>query len=323
VYGGTHVGLMGMLADAVLRADGEAVGVIPERLMGREVGHKGLTKLHVLRSMHERKALMADLSDAFVALPGGFGTLEEFCEVVTWAQLGLHAKPCGILNVFGYYSPLLAMFDHAVEERFPEGRKQGASAGAGLGAGTAPSTGGVASDACREVAGSGDKMKEPMTNPRRVECLTSKCESIPMRTFTQPEPLTDGELDRLGDFLKGCKGGKAMNVETLDGFFAAFIAGPETVMPSEYYREVFGGEMSDTCEFTSLDEANEILGLMMRHWNTIAGTLFKGEVYVPLLLEDEDGTAQGNDWARGFMRAWACATMAGVSLSTTRSPADA
>jgi uncharacterized protein len=123
-----------------------------------------------------------------------------------------------------------------------------------------------------------------------------------MKTFTQNEPLTDAEVDRLGDFLKGCKGGKAMNVETLDGFFAALIAGPETVMPSEYYREVFGGEMSDTCEFGSLDEANEILGLMMRHWNDIAGTLFKGEVYVPLLLEDENGVAHGNDWARGFMR---------------------
>jgi len=118
VYGGTHVGLMGVLADAVLKAGGEAVGVIPERLMAREVGHNGLTKLHVVRSMHERKALMADLSDAFVAMPGGYGTLEEFCEIVTWAQLGLHAKPCGVLNVLGYYSPLLAMFDHAVQERF-------------------------------------------------------------------------------------------------------------------------------------------------------------------------------------------------------------
>ena len=124
VYGGGNVGLMGMIADAVLRAGGEAQGVIPEHLMAREVGHRGLTKLHVVRSMHERKALMADLSDAFVALPGGFGTLEEFCEVVTWTQLGLHAKPCGILNVAGYYSPLLVMFDHAVQERFlkPENR---------------------------------------------------------------------------------------------------------------------------------------------------------------------------------------------------------
>jgi uncharacterized protein (TIGR00730 family) len=124
VYGGGNVGLMGIIADAVLRAGGEAQGVIPEHLMALEGGHKGLTKLHIVRSMHERKALMADLSDAFVALPGGFGTLEEFCEVVTWTQLGLHAKPCGILNVLGYYSPLLAMFDHAVEERFlkPENR---------------------------------------------------------------------------------------------------------------------------------------------------------------------------------------------------------
>jgi uncharacterized protein (TIGR00730 family) len=124
VYGGGNVGLMGVLADAVLRMGGEAVGVIPEDLMAREIGHNGLTKLHVVRSMHERKALMADLSDAFIALPGGFGTLEEFCEVVTWTQLGLHAKPCGILNVVGYYTPLLAMLDHAVQERFlkPENR---------------------------------------------------------------------------------------------------------------------------------------------------------------------------------------------------------
>jgi uncharacterized protein (TIGR00730 family) len=125
VYGGGNVGLMGVLADAVLRAGGEAVGVIPKHLLEREVGHKGLTKLHVVHSMHERKALMADLSDAFVALPGGFGTLEEFCEIVTWAQLGLHAKPCGILNVLGYYTPLLAMFDHAVEERFLKTENRG------------------------------------------------------------------------------------------------------------------------------------------------------------------------------------------------------
>jgi uncharacterized protein (TIGR00730 family) len=117
VYGGGNVGLMGALADSVLNAGGEAVGVIPGHLMERETGHQGLTKLYVVRSMHERKALMADLADAFIALPGGFGTLEEFCEILTWAQLGLHAKPCGILNVLGYYTPLLAMFDHAVEER--------------------------------------------------------------------------------------------------------------------------------------------------------------------------------------------------------------
>jgi uncharacterized protein (TIGR00730 family) len=99
-------------------AGGEAIGVIPEHLMAREIGHNGLTKLHVVRSMHERKALMADLSDAFVALPGGFGTLEEFCEVVTWTQLGLHSKSCGILNVVGYYSPLLAMLEHAGGTRY-------------------------------------------------------------------------------------------------------------------------------------------------------------------------------------------------------------
>jgi uncharacterized protein len=120
--------------------------------------------------------------------------------------------------------------------------------------------------------------------------------------FEQNEPLTDAEIDRLGDFLNRCKSGRAMNVEELDGFFAALIAGPETVMPSEYYPEVFGCEMFDACEFGSLDEANEILGLMLRHWNDIAGTLHKGEVYVPLLLEDEAGTAHGNDWATGFMR---------------------
>ncbi len=125
---------------------------------------------------------------------------------------------------------------------------------------------------------------------------------MPVKTFTQNEPLTDAELDRLGDFLTSCKGGKAMNVEQVDGFFAALISGPETVMPSEYYREVFGGEMSDACEFDCLDEANEILGLMMRHWNNIAATLHKGEVYVPLLLEDDGGVVHGNDWARGFMR---------------------
>jgi hypothetical protein len=118
VFGGGNVGLMGAIADSVLQAGGEAIGVIPEHLMNREIGHKQLAKLHVVRSMHERKAMMADLSDAFIALPGGFGTLEEFCEVLTWSQLGLHEKPCGILNVLGYYTPLLAMLDHAVEQRF-------------------------------------------------------------------------------------------------------------------------------------------------------------------------------------------------------------
>jgi uncharacterized protein (TIGR00730 family) len=117
VYGGGNVGLMGALADAVLNARGEAIGVIPKHLMEREIGHGRLTKLHVVGSMHERKALMADLADGFIALPGGFGTLDEFCEILTWAQLGLHTKPCGILNVLDYYAPLLVMFDHAAEER--------------------------------------------------------------------------------------------------------------------------------------------------------------------------------------------------------------
>src|SRR5215472_10733837 len=124
VYGGGNVGLMGAVADAVLKAGGEAIGVIPEHLMTREIGHKRLTKLHIVHSMHERKALMADLSDAFIALPGGFGTLEEFFEVLTWSQLGLHAKPCGVVNVLAYYTPLLAMLDHAVEEGFLKGQNR-------------------------------------------------------------------------------------------------------------------------------------------------------------------------------------------------------
>jgi uncharacterized protein len=123
-----------------------------------------------------------------------------------------------------------------------------------------------------------------------------------MKTIIQNEPLTDAEFDRLADFLKSCKGGKAMNLEELDGFFAALIAGPENVMPSECYPEVFGGEMSDACEFNSIDEANEILALMMRQWNKIASTLSKGEIHVPQIFEDENGELHGNDWARGFMR---------------------
>lgn len=117
--------MMGALADAALAAGGEVIGVIPEHLMAREVGHMGLTDMRVVGSMHERKALMADLSDAFVALPGGYGTFEEFCEVLTWSQLGLHQKPCGLLNVEGYYSPLLEMFDRAVEERFLKSENRG------------------------------------------------------------------------------------------------------------------------------------------------------------------------------------------------------
>src|SRR5215210_5562364 len=118
VYGGGRVGLMGVLADAALAAGGEAIGVIPQDLMDREVGHGGLTELHVVSSMHERKALMAELSDGFAALPGGIGTLEELIEVYTWSQLGLHAKPMGLLDVRGYYRPLAALLDHAVHEAF-------------------------------------------------------------------------------------------------------------------------------------------------------------------------------------------------------------
>ena len=105
-----------------------------------------------------------------------------------------------------------------------------------------------------------------------------------MQAFPQPQPLTDPELDRLGDILRRCKGGKAMNLEELDGFFAALVAGPGTVLPSEYYPQVFGGTMEETCEFDSLDQVNATLGLLSRHWNTIAGTLYADEVYLPLLL---------------------------------------
>ena len=118
VYGGARVGLMGLMADAVLAHGGRAIGVIPQGLLAREVGHGGLSELRVVASMHERKATMAELSDAFVALPGGLGTLEEFFEVLTWSQLGLHAKPCGLLNVEHYYDHLLTFLEHAVRERF-------------------------------------------------------------------------------------------------------------------------------------------------------------------------------------------------------------
>jgi uncharacterized protein (TIGR00730 family) len=118
VYGGGNVGLMGVLADKVLALGGRVIGVIPESLMAREVGHLGLTELRVVGSMHERKAVMSDLSDGFIALPGGFGTIEEFCEVVTWAQLGIQSKPCALLNVENYFAPLLELFDQAVREQF-------------------------------------------------------------------------------------------------------------------------------------------------------------------------------------------------------------
>lgn len=126
VYGGAQVGVMGALADAALAAGGEVVGVIPRHLVEAEVAHDGLSTLHVVASMHERKALMAQLSDGFIALPGGMGTLEEFAEITTWSQLGLHAKPTGLLNVLGYFDQLLAFLDHATGERFlrPEHRRR-------------------------------------------------------------------------------------------------------------------------------------------------------------------------------------------------------
>ncbi|HYL93538.1 MAG TPA: TIGR00730 family Rossman fold protein [Alphaproteobacteria bacterium] len=124
VYGGGCIGLMGALADATLTAGGEVIGVIPESLLRREIGHRGVTRLHVVKTMHERKALMADLADAFIALPGGYGTLEEICEAVTWSQLGIQQKPCGLLNIENFWDGLLQFLDHAVSQDFvrPENR---------------------------------------------------------------------------------------------------------------------------------------------------------------------------------------------------------
>lgn len=118
IFGGGNVGLMGIIADAVLERGGEAIGVIPHFLMDKEVGHTGLTEMKMVDTMHQRKELMADLSDAFITMPGGIGTMEEFFEIFTWGQLGLHPKPFGILNVGGYYDHLLAFFENMVNERF-------------------------------------------------------------------------------------------------------------------------------------------------------------------------------------------------------------
>src|SRR5262245_43610732 len=118
VFGGGRVGLMGIVADTALAHGGHVIGVIPSAMVAREIAHRGLPDLRIVASMHERKALMASLSDAFIALPGGFGTFEEFCEVVTWTQLGLHRKPCGLLNVAGYYDPLVDLIDRAVADGF-------------------------------------------------------------------------------------------------------------------------------------------------------------------------------------------------------------
>lgn len=118
VFGGGKVGLMGAVADSILAAGGQAIGVIPRGLVEREVAHPGLSQMHVVETMHERKALMAELSAGFVALPGGWGTFDEICEILTWNQLGIVAKPCGFLNVNGYYDPLHQMFDTCVQEGF-------------------------------------------------------------------------------------------------------------------------------------------------------------------------------------------------------------
>jgi uncharacterized protein (TIGR00730 family) len=118
VYGGTSIGLMGATADAALSGGAEVIGVLPQALQDREIAHRGLTKLHMVASMHERKALMASLSDAFIALPGAYGTLDEFFEIVTWAQLSIHSKPCILINTDGYYDFLLRFLDHAVVQEF-------------------------------------------------------------------------------------------------------------------------------------------------------------------------------------------------------------
>jgi uncharacterized protein (TIGR00730 family) len=118
IFGGGHVGLMGVVSNAALEAGGDVIGVIPRSLVERELAHAGLTDLRIVGSMHERKALMSDLSEGFITLPGGTGTLEEFFEVLTWAQLGEHEKPCGLLNVAGYYDPLLTVFDQMVNRGF-------------------------------------------------------------------------------------------------------------------------------------------------------------------------------------------------------------
>lgn len=125
VYGGATAGLMGLLADAALESGGEVVGVIPDVIMDLEVAHRGLTEIHVVRTMHERKALMASRADAFVALPGGYGTIDEFVEIVTWAQLKIHSKPCVLVNVDGYYDSLLRFFDQAVEHGLIKPRNRG------------------------------------------------------------------------------------------------------------------------------------------------------------------------------------------------------
>jgi len=125
VYGGGGVGMMGRISDTVKNGGGEIIGIIPNALLAREVGRSDIGELRIVRSMHERKAMMVEISDGFIAMPGGFGTFEEFCEIVTWSQLGLHAKPVGLLNIDSYFDPLIEQFDRAVSEGFayPENRR--------------------------------------------------------------------------------------------------------------------------------------------------------------------------------------------------------
>lgn len=125
IYGGAGIGIMGMVADQVLKLGGQAIGVIPKALAHKEVAHPNLTELHVTQSMHERKMLMAELADGFIALPGGIGTLEELFEIWTWAQLGFHQKPCGLLNVAGYYDALISFLDHVAAEQFVKPHHRG------------------------------------------------------------------------------------------------------------------------------------------------------------------------------------------------------
>jgi len=125
VYGGANVGLMSVVADAALQASGKVIGVIPEKQVEQGLAHNGLTTLKIVKSMHERKAMMAQLSDGFIALPGGFGTLEEIAEMITWSTMGLHQKPCGLLNINGFYDNLLSFFDNAVEHKFISRKQRG------------------------------------------------------------------------------------------------------------------------------------------------------------------------------------------------------
>ena len=172
VYGAGNIGLMGILADAALAAGGKVIGVIPESLMAKEVGHLGLTELRIVKSMHERKAIMSDLSDAFIAMPGGFGTFEEFCEVVTWSQLGIQSKPCGLLNVEGYYDPLLELFDQRGARRILAGGEPEISVGRSRPRGALGEDGGVYAHTRRQVDLEGGTVAESGLKRLRTESGT-------------------------------------------------------------------------------------------------------------------------------------------------------